>query len=94
MNNPFKLTSNDGAELKWDNYSFSCNNVLYKKHKEELRFSDNTESECWGDDSDFSYAGLKDVIMYNVGLMFKYYPETKEQFFQYAINYPKKNQYD
>ena len=94
MNLPGKLIANNGAEFKWDDYSFDCNETLTKEQKKHLRYSDNTDFECWGNSSDLSYRGLKDTIVYNIGIMFKNYPETKEQFFEYVINYTQKGEYD
>ena len=94
MNQPYKLTANNGAEFSWDDKSFSINEILFKEQKDKLRYSDSTEMEGWGDSGDYSYSGIKDAIMYNIGVMIKYYPETSAQFIEYAINYPKNGKYD
>ncbi len=94
MNQPYKLKANNGAEFSWGNREFSINDILFKEYKDKLRYSDCTEKEGWGDDGDFSYGGIKDAIMYNIGIMIKHYPETKEQFIEYVTNYPRKGEYD
>lgn len=88
MNQPYKLTANNGAEFSWENRCFQINNILFIEHKDTLRYSDFTLEHAWGDDGDYSYEGIKDAIMYNIGIMLKNYPETKEQFIEYAIKYP------
>lgn len=94
MNIPFTLKSYNGAEFSWKDDSFSINSILFKNHKNEFLFSDCTNDEAWGNSSDYSYSGIKDAIMYNIGQMLKFYPETKEQFLQYVIKYPKDINYE